>query len=80
MKIFIQIHVQNNSWSRVGVDFYQVYTIHKWRSFSDTYFFSALEDKEFCRYLSDPHHAEGLVNPKVRAKSLLILDTPEHGM
>jgi hypothetical protein len=25
------------------------------------------------------HHAEGLVNPKVRAKkSLLILDTPEH--
>jgi hypothetical protein len=25
------------------------------------------------------HHAEGLVNPKVRAKKrLLILDTPEH--
>jgi hypothetical protein len=24
------------------------------------------------------HHAEGLVNPKVHEKRLLILDTPEH--
>jgi hypothetical protein len=29
--------------------------------------------------ISDTHHAEGLVNPKVCAKKrLLILDTPEH--
>jgi hypothetical protein len=30
-------------------------------------------------WVSESHHAEGLVNPKVRAKKrLLILDTPEH--
>jgi hypothetical protein len=28
--------------------------------------------------IQNTHHAEGLVDPKVLAKRLLILDTPEH--